>query len=91
MPVPDFHSLMLPALQAFATGAESPLSEVRERIAAAEGLSAEDVREMLPSGRQPVFGNCVSWAVIYMERAGLPDPCVPLLEDAGAVPSEGRV
>ena len=54
MPVPDFQSLMLPALKAFATGAESPLSEVRERIAVAEGLSAEDVREMLPSGRQSV-------------------------------------
>ncbi len=71
MPVPDFQSLMLPALKAFATGAESPLSEVRERIAVAEGLSAEDVREMLPSGRQTVFVNRVSWAVSYMERAGL--------------------
>ena len=71
MPVPDFQSLMLPALKAFAAGAELPLSEVRERIAAAEGLSAKDVREMLPSGRQPVFGNRVNWAVIHMERAGL--------------------
>ena len=71
MPVPDFQSLMLPALKAFAGGGEPSLSEVRERIAAAEGLSAEDVREMLPSGRQAVFVNRVSWAVIYMERAGL--------------------
>ncbi len=71
MPVPDFQSLMLPALKAFAGGGEPSLSEVRERIAAAEELSAEDVREMLPSGRQAVFVNRVSWAVIYMERAGL--------------------
>ncbi len=71
MPVPDFQSLMLPALKAFATGVESPLSEVRARIADAEGLSAEDVREMLPSGGQPVFVNRVSWAAIHMERAGL--------------------
>ena len=28
---------------------------------------------MLPSGRQPVFVNRVSWAVIHMERAGLPE------------------
>ena len=48
-----------------------PLSKVRERIAAAEGLTAHDVQEMLPIGRQRVFGNRVSWAVIYMERAGL--------------------
>ena len=71
MPVPDFQSLMLPALEAFAGGREPPLSEVRERIAAAAGLSAEDVEEMLPSGRQSVFVNRVSWAVIYMVRAGL--------------------
>lgn len=71
MPVPDFQSLMLPALKAFAGGREPPLSEVRERIAAAAGLSAEDVRERLPTGSQSVFVNRVSWAVIYMERAGL--------------------
>ncbi len=71
MPVPDFQSLMLPALKAFAGDGELSLSEARERIAAAEGLSAEDVREMLPSGRQAVFANRVSWAMSHMERAGL--------------------
>ena len=71
MPVPDYQSLMLPTLKAFASGREPSLSQVRERIASSEGLSAEDVREMLPSGRQSVFANRVSWAVIYMERAGL--------------------
>ena len=71
MPVPDFQSLMLPALKAFAGGSETPLSEVRARIAAAEELTPEDMREMLPSGRQPVFTNRVSWAVMHMERAGL--------------------
>ncbi len=71
MPVPDFQSLMLPALKVFDGGGETSLSEVRERIAAAEGLSAEDVREMLPSGRQSVFVMRVGWAVRYMERARL--------------------
>ena len=60
MPVPDFRSLMLPALEAFAGGGEPPPSEVRERIADAAGLSAEDVRERPPSGRQAVFVNRVS-------------------------------
>ena len=71
MPVPDFQSLMLPALKAFAGGRESPLSIIRDQIVTAEGLSDEDVRETFPSGRQGVFVNRVSWAVIYMERAGL--------------------
>ncbi len=71
MPVPDYQSLMLPALEAFADGREQPISRARKRIAAAKGLSAEDVREMLPRGRQTVFVNRVSWAVTYMARAGL--------------------
>ena len=60
MPVPDFQSCMLPALKALADGAETPISVVYARIAAAETLTAEDVREMLPSGRQTVFTNRVS-------------------------------
>ena len=71
MPVPDFQSLMLPALRAFAAGEETPLSSIRERVAAAEGLTEEEVREVPPGGQRPTFGNRVSWAVIYMERAGL--------------------
>ena len=70
MPVPDYQSLMLPVLKALADGAETPISEVRERVAAAERLTPDDVREMLANG-QPMFTNRVSWAVIYMERAGL--------------------
>ena len=71
MPVPDFQSLMLPALRALGDGAETPISEVRDRVAAAEGLTPDDLRETLPSGSQAVFTNRVSWSVIHMERAGL--------------------
>ena len=70
MPVPDYQSLMLPVLKALADGTERPISEVRERVAAAERLTPDDLREMLASG-QPMFTNRVSWAVIYMERASL--------------------
>ena len=71
MPVPDFQFLMLPVLKALAGGREAPVSDVREHIAAAERLTIDDLREMLPSGRQSVFVNRVSWAVIYLGRAGL--------------------
>ena len=71
MPVPDFQSLMLPALMALAEGTPTRVADIRGRVAASEGLTSEDVREMLPSGRQPVFANRVSWAVMHMERAGL--------------------
>ena len=70
MPVPDFQSLMLPALIALADGSETPIAKVRDRVETSEGLTPEDVREMLPSGRQPAFVNRMSWAVMHMERAG---------------------
>ncbi len=71
MPVPDFQALLLPALKALSDTAETPVSTVRERVAATLGLKSEDLRELLPSGKQPVFTNRVSWTVISLERAGL--------------------
>ena len=69
--VPDFQSLMLPALRALAGESEVRLVDVRSRIAEAERLTPDDLREFLPSGRQSVFANRVSWALTHMERAGL--------------------
>ena len=71
MAVPDFQSLMLPAVKALAGGDEIPSSELRARIAVAEGLTSEDTREMLPSGRQTTFKNRVSWVISYLGCAGL--------------------
>ena len=45
---------MLPTLKALADGSEAPVRDIRERVAAFEGLASEEVREMLPSGRQMV-------------------------------------
>ena len=71
MPIPDFQSLMLPALKALSDGAEKPVSEIRNHIAKAQGLTLEETQELLPSGRQPVFVNRVSWALLHLARAGL--------------------
>ena len=71
MPVPDFQSLMLPVLRALADGKDTPVRDVRERVASAEGLTDEDLQEMLPSGQQPTFTNRVAWALNYLLRAAL--------------------
>ncbi len=71
MPVPDYQSLMLPTLKALANDKEIPLSRVREIVADAEGLTPKDMLEVLPSGVQSVFSNRVSWALHYMQHAGL--------------------
>ena len=71
MPIPDFQSLMLPVLKALSGGVEMPISKVRVYVADTEGLTTEDVRELLPSGRQQVFTNRIAWAVTHMSHAGL--------------------
>ena len=71
MPIPDFQSLMLPVLKALSGGVEMPISKVRAYVADTEGLTTEDVRELLPSGRQQVFANRIAWAVTHMSHAGL--------------------
>ena len=71
MPVPDFQSLMKPALEALSNGGAMRLSEVRARVADAEALTPVDLEEKLPSGRKSMFADRVGWAVTYMRHAGL--------------------
>ena len=70
MAVPDFQSLMLPALRAVADG-EISASDLRSRIATALRLTEADLAEMLPSGRQTTFANRTAWANVFLQRAGL--------------------
>ncbi|MXW65512.1 MAG: hypothetical protein F4Z72_00695 [Gemmatimonadales bacterium] len=71
MAVPDFQSLMLPTLQVLSNGRPTPVVKIRKRVAVAEALTTEDMQELLPSGRQPVFTNRIAWALVHMQRAGL--------------------
>lgn len=34
-------------------------------------LNDKEKRELLPSGRMPIFDNRVSWALFYLKKAGL--------------------
>jgi restriction system protein len=71
MSIPDFQSLMLPLLRLAADGQEHSLAEAREQLAKDYGLTASEVDQLLPSGRQPVFANRVAWAKVYLTQAGL--------------------
>ena len=71
MPVPDYQTLMFPTLKVYADGGKSSIVGVAEAVGNAIGLTKEEMDEMLSSGKQPVLYNRVSWAVIYMSRAGL--------------------
>lgn len=73
MPVPDYQTLMLPVLEVTKDGHEHTIQEVSEAVANALALTDEERSEMLPSNKQRKLVNRVSWAKIYMARAGLID------------------
>lgn len=71
MAIPDFQSIMLPLLKLAGDGKEHTLRQAIEALAHEFGLSAEERRQLLPSGRQPTFDNRVGWARTFMAKAGL--------------------
>jgi restriction system protein len=71
MPIPDFQSLMLPLLRSVTDGKEHSIHELTDRLAKEFSLSEEELRELLPSGKQTIFYNRVGWARTYLSKTGL--------------------
>jgi restriction system protein len=68
--VPDYQSLMAPALHALAGGQERSLAQLREAIAGQFRLTEEDLKATIPSG-SPLFASRLHWAITYLYHAGL--------------------
>ncbi len=71
MAVPDYQKFMFPILRIASDGAEHSTGEVHDTLAEQFSLREEDKNELLPSGTQSKLKNRVSWAVIYLTKAGL--------------------
>ncbi len=71
MPVPDFQTLMRPALVALEDGQPHRFPQIRETLAGAIGVTDADQTDLLPSGKQTVFANRVAWALTHLGQAGL--------------------
>ena len=71
MPVPDFQSLMLPVLKALSDGSEVQVAEVCTRVAAAEGLTPDDLLERTRGGHTTKLKDRVSWSITHFLYAGL--------------------
>lgn len=69
--IPDFQTIMRPALAALEGGAARPVQEIRERVADVLAVSADDQAVMLASGRVTKYANRVSWALVHMDKAGV--------------------
>jgi restriction system protein len=71
MAIPDFQTIMLPLLQVAGEGKEHSIHDFVNQLAKFFKLSEQELNELLPSGKQPVFYNRVGWARTYMTKSGL--------------------
>jgi hypothetical protein len=71
MGIPDYQTIMFTLLEFARDENEHSLREAIEVLADKFGLTDEERKELLPSGRQPTFDNRVGWARTYMKKAGL--------------------
>ncbi len=70
MSIPDFQSLMLPVLRRLSERRWSS-ADLVNAMADEHGLSEEERRALLPSGRQTTIANRTYWALVYLSRAQL--------------------
>lgn len=71
MSVPDYQGFMQPFLVLMGDGGEHSLQEAYEVLPERLGLSEEDIKAILPSGKQAVYKNRIGWARTYLKKAGL--------------------
>ena len=71
MAIPDYQAIMLPLLKLASDGKDHQLQSAVDSLADQFGLTEDERRELLPSGRQQRFSNRVSWARTYMDKARL--------------------
>jgi restriction system protein len=70
MAIPDFQTLMLPVLRHL-TERRWLVSDLVAEVSTEYGLTEEERRQLLPSGRQATIANRTHWALAYLNRAGL--------------------
>lgn len=86
MAIPDYQTLMPPILRLAGDGKEHTVRDAIAALADEFGLTEDERRELLPSGRQATFDNRVGWARTYLKKAGLlesPRRSVFVITDAG--------
>jgi restriction system protein len=69
--IPDYQSIMLPFLKKLSDRNEHKFRDLIEALAEEFNVSAEERKELLPSGTQAIFDNRVGWARTYLKKAGL--------------------
>ena len=62
---------MLPLLRSYADGETRSIASVSDSLGREFMLTEDELRQLLPSGRQSTFRNRIAWARTYLSKAGL--------------------
>ena len=73
MAIPKYDEIRISALNLLIDGRSMKLKEFMEPLAEEFRLSDEEINEMYPSGNGHVFYDRISWALSYLNMAGLLD------------------
>ena len=73
MAIPDYQTIMLPLLRFAGDSKVHSKHEVVEYLADEFELTEQELKELLPSGKQGIFDNRVAWAKAYIKQARLID------------------
>lgn len=71
MAIPHYQTFMSPVLKHLSDGREHSLRETISALSDEFGLTDDERKVLLPSGKQPIVNNRVAWAVTYLRQAGL--------------------
>jgi restriction system protein len=70
MAIPDYETMMLPVLRAFAAGAKN-VAEIVPLVQKEFAISNEEAALLIPSGSISILASRVHWARTYLGKAGL--------------------
>ena len=71
MSIPKYDEMYREFLNVLSDGQSHKISEIRDALAIVFGVSDNERKELLPSGKQPLFNNRVNWTASYLKQAGL--------------------
>lgn len=71
MPIPKYDEMYREFLETLSDGQMHKISEIRDTLAIIFHVSDDERKELLPSGKQPLFNNRVNWTSSYLKQAGL--------------------
>lgn len=86
MSIPKYDEMYREFLDVLSDGETHKIGEIRDALAVIFHVSDNERKELLPSGKHPLFNNRVNWTSSYLKQAGLvqsPSRGICQITDAG--------